>query len=92
MLDLCREVPFDGQPQAVWDAEAAYADWLPETTFPKLFVNAEPGAFLVGDKRDACRAWRNQEEVTVPGLHFLQEDSPELIGAALAAWFARLPL
>jgi haloalkane dehalogenase len=92
MLDLCREVPFDGEPQSVWDAEAAYAAWLPETDFPKLFVNAEPGAFLVGDKRDACRTWRNQEEVTVPGLHFLQEDSPELIGAALAAWFARLPL
>jgi haloalkane dehalogenase len=84
--------PGEGQPQAVWDAEAGYAAWLPEAACPKLFVNAEPGAFLVGDKRDACRVWRNQEEVTVPGLHFLQEDSPELIGAALAAWFARLPL
>jgi haloalkane dehalogenase len=86
MLTLCREVPVDGHPKAVWDIEAAYADWLPTTSFPKLFVNAEPGAFLVGAKRECCRTWRNQTEVTVPGLHFLQEDSPHEIGAAIAAW------
>ena len=81
----------DGTPREVWDTEAAYAEWLPGTMFPKLFVNAEPGAFLTGDKRAFCRGWPNQEEVTVPGLHFLQEDSPAEIGAALAAWIARLP-
>jgi haloalkane dehalogenase len=91
MLDLCREVPFDGTPAEVWDAEQAYAGWLAESALPKLFVNAEPGAFLVGDKRRFCRSWPNQQEVTVPGLHFVQEDAPEEIGAALAAWFARLP-
>lgn len=90
MLDLCREVPFDGTPREVLEAEAAYAAWLPATTFPKLFVNAEPGAFLTGAKRDFCRSWRNQEEVTVPGMHFLQEDSPEEIGVALATWFSRV--
>lgn len=92
MLDLCREVPFDGTPTEVWDAEQAYADWLAASAVPKLFVNAEPGAFLVGDKRHFCRTWPNQEEVTVPGLHFVQEDAPEDIGAALAGWFARLPV
>lgn len=90
MLTLCREVPFDGTPRAVWDAEAAYAAWLPTTGFPKLFVNAEPGAFLVGEKRAFCRGWRNQQEVSVPGLHFLQEDSPAQIGAALAGWLDRI--
>jgi len=91
MLTLCREVPFDGTPREVWDSEAAYAAWLPTTTFPKLFVNAEPGAFLTDDKRGFCRTWPNQQEVTVPGLHFLQEDSPAEIGAALAGWLAGLP-
>jgi len=91
MLDLCREVPFDGTPAEVWAAEQAYADWLARSAVPKLFVNAEPGAFLVGDKRRFCRSWPNQEEVTVPGLHFVQEDAPEDIGAALAQWYARLP-
>jgi haloalkane dehalogenase len=45
----------------------------------------------VDDKRRFCRSWPNQEEVTVPGLHFVQEDAPEEIGAALAGWFKRLP-
>jgi haloalkane dehalogenase len=89
MLTLCRDVPVDGKPSAVWDAEAAYAEWLPTTTCPKLFINAEPGAFLVGAKRDFCRTWRNQTEVTVRGLHFVQEDSPHEIGAALVSWLRR---
>ena len=41
---------------------------------PKLFVNADPGAILIGAPRDFCRKWKNQTEVTVPGSHFIQED------------------
>lgn len=89
MLTLCRDVPVDGNPSAVWEAEAAYAEWLSTATLPKLFINAEPGAFLVGAKRDFCRTWRNQTEVTVRGLHFVQEDSPHEIGAALVSWLRR---
>jgi len=91
MLTLCREVALRRHAARGVETEAAYAAWLPTTAFPKLFVNAEPGAFLTGDKRAFCRGWPNQEEVSVPGLHFLQEDSPAEIGAALAAWIARLP-
>jgi haloalkane dehalogenase len=90
MLTLCRDVPVDGNPRAVWDAEAAYAEWLSTATVPKLFINAEPGAFLVGAKRAFCRTWPNQTEVSVRGLHFVQEDSPHAIGAAIAAWMCRL--
>ena len=92
MLTLCRDVPVDGTPKAVWDIEAAYAEWLPTTNLPKLFINADPGAFLVGAKRDFCRTWRNQTEITVPGLHFVQEDSPHEIGAAIADWLRRCVL
>jgi haloalkane dehalogenase len=53
---------------------------------PKLFVNAEPGSILVGAQREFCRTWPNQTEVTVPGLHFIQEDSPDLIGTAITDW------
>ena len=52
----------------------------------KLFINAEPGAILIGEQREFCRSWPNQEEVTVKGNHFLQEDSPDEIGIAIAAW------
>ena len=58
---------------------------------PKLFVNAEPGVILTGAQRDFCRTWPNQDEVTVRGSHFVQEDSPREIGEALAAFLARLP-
>ena len=51
---------------------------------PKLFINAEPGSILVGRQRDVCRRWPNQTEVTVKGLHFIQEDSPDEIGEAVA--------
>ena len=91
MLSLCRDVPVDGTPRDVHEAEAAYAAWLAGCDIPKLFVNVEPGSFLVGALRDFCRTWPRQEEVTVPGLHFAPEDSAEAIGRALSAWLGRLP-
>ena len=63
-----------------------YADWLSHSDVPKLFVNAEPGAIGTGAMRDFCRTWPNQQEVTVRGSHFIQEDSPDEIGQAIAAW------
>jgi haloalkane dehalogenase len=64
----------------------SYADWLSESDMPKLFINAEPGAILIGPQREFCRSWPNQQEVTVVGNHFLQEDSPNEIGEAIAQW------
>jgi haloalkane dehalogenase len=57
---------------------------------PKLFVNADPGSILVGPQREFCRTWPNQQEVTVRGTHFVQEDSPDEIGRAVAAFVRRL--
>ena len=68
----------------------SYGIWLKDCEIPKLFVNAEPGSILVGPQREFCRGWRNQTEVTVRGLHFIQEDSPAEIGAAVAAFVAGL--
>jgi haloalkane dehalogenase len=81
-----REIPIDGEPRDVVDIVAAYAEWLPTSDVPKLFVNAEPGAILTGPQRDFARTWSNQTEITVAGIHFIQEDSPHEIGAALAGW------
>ena len=58
---------------------------------PKLFVNADPGVILTGSQREFCRRWPNQREVTVRGSHFIQEDSPDEIGEAVAAFVGRLP-
>jgi haloalkane dehalogenase len=89
ILSLCLDVPVDGTPRDVDEAERSYAEWLARSPLPKLFLNVEPGSFLVGELRELCRRWPNQEEVTVPGLHFAPEDSPEAIGRALAEWLPR---
>ncbi len=83
-----REIPIDGEPADVVEIVQAYADWLASSDVPKLFVNAEPGVMLTGGARDFARTWPNQTEVTVPGLHFIQEDSPHEIGTAIADWLA----
>jgi haloalkane dehalogenase len=79
-----RMIPIDGEPADVVQAVERYSAWLATSDVPKLFVNADPGSILVGRQREACRRWPNQSEVTVKGLHFIQEDSPDEIGAAVA--------
>ena len=85
-LSWPRQIPIEGEPEEVVELVQSYADWLSQSDIPKLFVNAEPGAILTGPQREFCRSWPNQEEVTVPGNHFLQEDSPHEIGKAIAEW------
>lgn len=81
-----RQIPIDGEPEDVHRIVSEYAAWLSESDLPKLFINAEPGAILQGPQREFCRGFKNQSEVTVPGIHFIQEDSPDEIGRAIAAW------
>ncbi len=86
-----RQIPIDGQPPEMVATVQAYADWLGTSAdLPKLFINAEPGAILIGRQREFARSWPNQQEVTVKGIHFLQEDSPDEIGQAVAAFLDRV--
>ncbi len=85
-----REIPLEGEPADVTEIVQDYADWLSASDVPKLFVNANPGTILIGAQREFCRGWPNQTEVTVTGSHFIQEDSPDEIGAAIADWRATL--
>ena len=78
-----RMIPIDGEPADVAATVERYAAWLASSNVPKLFINAEPGSILTGRQRDICRRWPNQTEVTVKGLHFIQEDSPDEIGDAV---------
>ena len=83
-----REIPIATEPADVHQVLADYGEWLSTSEVPKLFVNAEPGAMLTGAARDFCRTWPNQTEVTVPGIHFIQEDAPDEIGRAIADWLS----
>jgi haloalkane dehalogenase len=83
-----RQIPIAGEPEDVTAIASDYSAWLAESDVPKLFVNADPGAILTGATREFCRSWPNQTEVTVAGNHFVQEDSPDEIGQAIADWLA----
>jgi haloalkane dehalogenase len=85
-----RQIPLGGEPREVVELVEHYGQWLAASEIPKLFINADPGMILTGPQREFCRTWRNQQEVTVKGLHFIQEDSPAEIGQAVAAFLARL--
>ena len=81
-----RQIPIEGEPPEVVSLVKQYGAFMAASELPKLFVNAEPGSILVGRQREFCRSWPNQQEVTVKGLHFIQEDSPVEIGQAVAGW------
>ncbi len=89
-LSWPRQIPIEGQPEDVVKVVEAYSRWLAQSDIPKLFVNANPGSILVDRQREVCRAWPNQTEVTVKGAHFIQEDSPDEIGTAVAEFIRRI--
>ena len=89
-LNWPRQIPIDGEPPHMVSLVEAYGAFMAESPIPKLFINAKPGSILVGTQREFCRRWPKQTEVTVEGSHFIQEDSPEAIGRAIADWYPTL--
>jgi len=85
-----RQIPIEGEPADVVKVVEDYSAWLKDADVPKLFVNADPGSILTGRARDFCRTWANQTEVTVKGTHFIQEDSPDDIGQAVADFVRKI--
>ena len=85
-LDWPRQIPLENNPPEICRIVDSYSQWMAENNIPKLFINAEPGAILIGKQREFCRTWKNQKEVTVKGSHFIQEDSPNQIGNAIFDW------
>src|SRR5213075_1144066 len=82
MLAWSRDLPIEGEPKDVVEVVDSYARWMSTNSIPKLFINADPAGFLIGAQREFCRAWPNQQEVTVKGAHFLQEDAPSEVDEA----------
>ena len=89
-LSWPREIPVDGEPADVVEIVRSYGEWLKTAPVRKLFIDADPGAILRGDAREFCRTWPQQTEVTVQGVHFVQEDSGDEIGRAVAEWLTGL--
>lgn len=85
-----REIPIEGEPADVLEIIECNNAWVSKSPVPKLFINTEPGAVLVGEHRDLIRGWPNVSEVTVTGLHYCHEDSPDEMGRAIAEWYEKL--
>ena len=90
ILAWTRELPIEGQPEDVVRIVESYARWLSTSDIPKLFIDAEPAGFLIGPQREFCRAWPNQQTVMVQGAHFLQEESPNEVGEAIARFVSKV--
>ena len=90
LLNWPRQIPIEGEPADIVALVNEYGAFMAGSDIPKLFINAEPGSILVGPQREFCRSWPNQQEVTVKGMHFIQEDSPREIGQAVASWLETL--
>jgi len=90
MLTWTRELPIAGEPADVVAIVEDYARFLSTSPIPKLFIDAEPGGFLIGAQREFCRAWPNQEQITIKGAHFLQEEAPDEVGGAIARFIAKV--
>jgi haloalkane dehalogenase len=90
MLTWTRDLPIAGEPADVVSIVDSYARWLSRSPIPKLFIDADPAGFLIGAQREFCRAWPNQEIVTVKAAHFLQEEAPEAVGEATARFVAKV--
>ena len=85
-----RQIPIAGEPPEVVQVVSDYGQWLADSDVPKLFINAEPGGLIAGEVRDLVRSWPAITEITVPGIHYVQEDSPDQIGQAIESWFSGL--
>jgi len=90
MLAWSRDLPIAGEPADVVEVVESYSRWMSKSSIPKLFIDADPAGFLIGAQREFCRAWPNQQEITVKGAHFLQEDSPSEVGEATARFVAKV--
>lgn len=85
------EIPIDGDPADNAATMASYYRYLQTDPVPKLWLYAEPGVLLPSAEREALEALPNLESVLVgSGLHYIQEDQPDAIGAAIADWIDRV--
>ena len=85
-----RQIPLANEPIDVCEIVDAYGTYMMDADFPKLMIAGDPGMIMNGSAGAFARRWKNQNEVTVKGLHFLQEDSPTEIGDAITAWLAKI--
>lgn len=86
------QIPIAGEPADVVERVKAYGAWLAQTDLPKLHLYASPGALNPPAVAEhLAESLKNIESIFVGGgIHYIQEDEPEIIGRAVADWLRRL--
>ena len=84
MLSWARQISLDGSPADVTKIVSDFAEWLKDSPLPKLWIKGDPGFVSNGRLATFMHGLKNQTEVKVKGVHFLQESSGPEIGKAVA--------
>lgn len=87
-----KEVPFNGKPEATYKMMNSYSKKLQESDLPKILFYADPGAIIDENRLKWCKYnLKNLTTVYIgPGLHYIQEDNPHLIGEKILEWYRKL--
>jgi haloalkane dehalogenase len=86
------ELPIAGEPRDVYvTIEAAHVA-LAESTYPKLLFVGDPGALISpAFAEQFAKGLKNTNLVKLrSGLHYLQEDHPDVIGANIKEWLLEI--
>ncbi|MEM7566261.1 MAG: haloalkane dehalogenase [Pseudomonadota bacterium] len=92
LLEMSRSLPIGGEPAGATADYAAAVDWWTTTEIPKLVLYAEPGRLYP----EQFARWNEENAANVTlgsvgvGLHAWQEDDPQALAEALAAWIGAL--
>ncbi len=89
---LANDIPVEGYPADTAALFAEYSQKLTQSPLPKLLLHFEPG--FVIKKKELEWAKANLPNLTTVkvknSIHFVQEDDPHGIGAAIAQWYQTL--
>jgi haloalkane dehalogenase len=86
------ELPIEGKPVDVYSAMEEAHHALAQSTYPKLLFVGNPGALISPAFGESfAKGLKNCRVIQLPsGLHFLQEDHPEVIGTTVKQWLIDL--
>jgi haloalkane dehalogenase len=86
------EIPIDGNPTDMHDLMSEYARKLQNSDLPKLLFHADPGGIITPEVVEwAKKHLKNLKTINIgPGIHYIQEDNPNLIGKELSKWYVSL--
>ena len=86
------ELPIEGKPADVYTTLEKAHRVLAESTYPKLLFAGNPGALISPAlAENFAKSLKNCRLVQLSsGLHYLQEDHPDVIGANIKKWLIEL--